>query len=159
GVLTFAFGTGNGALASQAVTLATPQTSGRLAAGDFDGDGRSDLAFAGYDYVIAGGGVTVDGRISLLGPVPTNSALNVFRNAGQGAFAAPVRYAKPASFGDLVTGDFDGDGHLDIAELASTTAGMIRVLYNAGDGTFRDEASFGPNPDWSGFGLGVADFN
>ena len=159
GVLTFDVGTGQGALASQAVTLATPQTTGRLLAGDFDGDGRPDLAFAGYDYVIGGGGVTADGRLSLPGPVPTNSALDVFRNAGQGNFAAPVSYAKPASYGGLVAGDFDGDGHLDIAELASSAAGMIGVFYNAGDGTFRDEAPYSPNPDWHGFGLGVADFN
>ena len=158
GVLAFDYGTGHGALASQAVTLATPETSGRVAVGDFDGDGRPDLAFAGYDYVEVGG-VTSDGRLSLPAPAPANSALNVFRNAGQGSFAAPVSYAKPATYGDLVTGDFDGDGHLDIAELASSTAGMIRVFYNTGDGTFRDAASFGPNPDWPGFGLGVADFN
>jgi hypothetical protein len=159
GVLAFDFGTGNGAFAAQSVTLATPQTSGRIAAGDFDGDGRPDLAFAGYDYVMAGGGVTADGRVSLPGPEPTNFALDVFPNAGQGGIAAPKSYPKSASLGDLVTGDFDGDGHLDIAELASTAAGMVSVFYNAGDGTFRTEASFGPNPDWSGFGLGVADFN
>jgi hypothetical protein len=159
GVLAFDFGTGHGTLASQSVTLATPQTSGRLAVGDFDGDGRPDLAFAGYDYLMMGGFVTDAGGIALPGPEPANYALNVFRNTGQGSFAAPVSYANPAWFKDLVTGDFDGDGHLDIAELASTTACLFGVFYNAGDGTFRDEATFGPNPDWGGAGLGVADFN
>ena len=159
GVLAFDFGTGHGTLASQSVTLATPQTSGRLAVGDFDGDGRPDLAFAGYDYLMMGGFVTDAGGIALPGPEPANYALNVFRNTGQGSFAAPVSYANPAWFKDLVTGDFDGDGHLDIAELASTTASMFGVFYNAGDGTFRDEATFGSSPDRGGAGLGVADFN
>jgi len=75
-----------------------------------------------------------------------------------GNFAAPASYANPTFFSDLVTGDFDGDGHLDIAELASTTAWLLGVFYNAGDGSFADEATFGPNPDW-GASLGVADFN
>ena len=44
GLLAIDFGTGQGTLASQAVTLATPQTSGRLAVGDFDGDGIQDVA-------------------------------------------------------------------------------------------------------------------
>ena len=159
GVLAFDFGNGHGQLIAQAVTMPTPQTTGRLAVGDFDGDGRQDLAFAGYDYRLAGGFVTAGGGIALPAPEPTNYALNVFHNAGQGTFAAPLSYAKPAGFGDLVTGDFDGDGNLDIAELTSTPAGMIGVFYNAGGGTFRDQVPFGPNPDWRGFGLGVADFN
>lgn len=159
GVLGLDFGTGRGVLASQAVTIATPQTVGRLAAGDFDGDGRPDLAFAGFDYVESGGFVTPDGRISLPAPEPTNFALNVFRNAGGGSFAAPVSYANPSYFQDVATGDFDGDDHLDVAVLASSAAGMVGVYFNAGDGSFVEEATFSANPDWTGYGLGVADFN
>jgi hypothetical protein len=159
GVLAFDFGTGPGKLASRAVTLPSPQTNGFLTVGDFDGDGRPDLAFAGYDYQMMGGFVTDAGGIALPAPEPTNFAMNVYRNTGQGNFAAPASYANPTFFSDLVTGDFDGDGHLDIAELASTTAWLLGVFYNAGDGSFADEATFGPNPDWGGFGLGVADFN
>ena len=159
GVLAFDFGTGAGKLASQAVALPSPQTDGFLAVGDFDGDGRPDLAFAGYDYQMMGGFVTDAGGIALPGPEPTNFAMNVYRNTGQGHFAAPVGYATPAFFKDLVTGDFDGDGHIDIALLASTTAWLLGVFYNVGDGSFADEATFGPNPDWGGFGFGAADFN
>ncbi len=159
GVLAFDFGTGPGKLASRAVTLPSPQTNGFLTVGDFDGDGRPDLAFAGYDYQMMGGFVTDAGGIALPGPEPTNFAMNVYRNTGQGSFAAPSSYANPTFLSDLVTGDFDGDGHLDIAELASTTAWLLGVFYNAGDGSFADEATFGPNPEWGGFGLGVADFN
>jgi hypothetical protein len=159
GVLAFDFGTGSGKLASQPLTLASPQTNGFLVVGDFDGDGRPDLAFAGYDYQMMGGFVTDTGGIALPGPEPTNFAMNVYRNLGQGNFAPPVNYDNPTVHSDMVVGDFDGDGHLDIAGLSSTSAGVIGVSYNAGDGTFGDEATVGPNPEWGGFGLGVADFN
>jgi hypothetical protein len=159
GVLALALGVGQGKLSSRAVTQATPQTTGRLAVGDFDGDGRPDLTFAGYDYVMMGGFVTDAGGIALPAPEPTNYALTVCRNTGQGSFATLASYATPYWFSDLVTGDFDGDGHLDVAELVSSSAWQLGVFYNAGDGTFGDEATFGPDPDWSSYGLGVADFD
>ena len=159
GVLAFGFGMAPGKFASQPIALPSPQTSGFLTVGDFDGDGRPDIAFAGYDYVTMGGFVTDAGGIALPGPMPTHFALNVFRNTGQGNFAPPISYANPTFLGGLVTGDFDGDGHRDIAELSSTSDWMLGVFYNAGNGTFADESTFGPNPEWGGFGLGVADFN
>jgi hypothetical protein len=159
GVLAFDFGTAPGKFASQPVTLPSPQTSGFLTVGDFDGDGRPDMAFAGHDYVMMGGFVSDAGDFALPAPEPTHFALNVFRNTGQGNFASPVSYANPTFLSDLVTGDFDGDGHLDIAMLTSTSTWLLGVFYNAGNGTFGDEATFGPNPDWGGSGLGVADFN
>jgi hypothetical protein len=158
-VLTFNFGTGAGRLAAQPVTLPSPQTSGFLAVGDFDRDGRPDLVFAGYDYVMTFGGMSDGGGIALPGPLPTNFGMNVYRNTGKGSFAAPASYANPVFFDDLVTGDFDGDGYPDIAELASTSAWMLAVFYNGGDGRFGEQTPFGADPEWGGFGLGVADFN
>ncbi|MBN2577115.1 MAG: VCBS repeat-containing protein [Deltaproteobacteria bacterium] len=159
GVLAFDFGTAPSQFAAQPVTLASPQTTGFLTVGDFDGDGRPDLAFAGYNYRQMGRFVTDGGGIALPAPVPTDFALNVYRNAGLGNFAAPASYPNPTFLKDLVTGDFDGDGHLDIAELASTGACLLGVFYNRRDGESADEATFGPDPDWGGFGLGVADFD
>ena len=158
-VLAFDFGMGPGQLAGQAVTLASPQANGFLTVGDFDGDGRPDLAFAGFNYQMKGGYVTDAGGLALPGLVPTDFALSVYRNAGQGAFAAPASYATPTFPSELATGDFDGDGHLDIAELASTSSWLLGVFYNAGDGSFAGEATFGPDPEWGGLGLGVADFD
>jgi hypothetical protein len=159
GVLSLDFGTGPGRFASQPVTVPSPQNDGFLTVGDFDGDGRPDIVFAGFDYQEEGGFVSENGGIALPAPRPTNFALTLFRNAGQGSFVATASYANPTFLSDLVTGDFDGDGHLDVAELTSTNAWLLGVFYNTGDGHFADEATFGPNPDWGGFGLGVADFD
>jgi hypothetical protein len=54
GVLGIDFGAGGGRFASQVVRYATPQTTGYLTAGDFNGDGHPDIAFAGHDYVDGG---------------------------------------------------------------------------------------------------------
>jgi VCBS repeat protein len=40
----------------------------------------------------------------------------------------------------LVVGDFNGDGHTDLA-LGSFATGMIRILLSHGDGTFQATAS------------------
>jgi hypothetical protein len=160
GVLAIDFGAGNGPFASQVVTYSSPQSYGYLTVGDFNGDGHPDLAFAGYDYVMAGGYITPDGLIALPAPEPTDFALNVFFNAGDGTLAAPVIYANPNGFEDIASGDFDGDGHLDIAELSTSgSAGGIGVFFNAGDGTLRSEVTYVASPDWIAYGLAVADFN
>jgi hypothetical protein len=89
--------------------LTTPQARGRLAVGDFDRDGRPDLAFAGYDNVMTGGSATPDGRIGLPGPEPMNFALNFLRNTGQGSFVKTVSHAIEGGVAGLVAGDFDGE--------------------------------------------------
>jgi len=90
---------------------------------------------------------------------PTNFALDMYLNAGHGRFGAPVSYAKAAALTEPVVGDFDGDGHLDLAELTATTTSTLGVFFNLGGGAFGGEMTFGPAPDSSTFGLGVADFN
>jgi hypothetical protein len=156
GVLGIDFGAGNGTFASQLVTYPAPQNYGELAVGDFNGDGHPDLAFSGYDYIMSGGFITPDGRVATPGPEQANFALNVFFNTGDGTFRAPVTYASPDWFQGVAVGDFDGDGHLDIA--GNTGAGF-GVYFNAGDGTFRSEVTYVVNTDWGASGLAVADFN
>ena len=149
------FGTGGGLFASQLITYATPQTDGFIAAGDFDGDGHPDLAFAGNNMETKFGGLPA--------PEPTDYALNVFLNAGDGTFGAPVVYANPnwLQFANIATGDFNGDGHVDIAELTSTTTtdGGVTVYFNQGDGSFASPVALVANSTWSTYGIAVADFN
>jgi hypothetical protein len=157
GVLGLDLGLGNGTFASQLVTYATAETSGSLAVGDFDGDGRPDVAFAGFDYVESGG--AVGQGIAVPAPEPADYGLNIFLNAGGGAFAPPATYANPQPFQSIAPGDFDGDGHLDLVGLTWTNAPAFGVYFNAGDGTFGTETSFADGNGFGNYGLAVGDFD
>ncbi len=106
-----------------AVSFTTPYGSTNpdsLAAGDFNGDGKPDLA--------------------VLTPI---GQLRVFLNRGEGTFRAASIYSfAPGSIG-LYAQDLDGDGKLDL--LVTTT--QISILRGRGDGTFTphvDVCSQGP---------------
>lgn len=75
-----------------------------LAAGDFDGDGMSDLVVADPDYESQQTPRTVLRTV-------------LWRAAGDVVVSAPVGSASPANV-DLGTGDFDGDGRLDAVVFA-----------------------------------------
>jgi len=66
----------------------------------------------------------------------------VLLNDGTGGLQAPTYY--PAGFADPVgeLGDFNSDGHLDIAAV-NTFSGKIVVLAGVGDGTFKPAGTFG----------------
>ena len=53
----------------------------------------------------------------------------------QVGFGAPVNYAVGSAPRDVATGDFNGDGHLDLVAANSGT-NTITVLFGNGDGTF-----------------------
>ena len=130
-----------------------------LVAGDFDSDGRLDLAVASSDLGAGTGGV-----------------VSVLRGAGNGTFQEPVTIAAGINkFSDptvLVAGDFDSDGRLDLAVASSDlgagtgTVGVVSVLRGAGDGTFQEPVTIVVGTDATGVGtsstspaLVVGDFN
>ena len=77
--------------------------------GDFDEDGRPDLALGSGD------------------------TLTVALGTGDGSFHAGPASAIPSTTTALATGDFDGDGHRDVVTASGTTVTLARGL---GDGTF-----------------------
>src|SRR3989442_8297825 len=91
-----------------------------IAVGDFNGDGKPDLAVA-------------------------NSASNnvsILLNNGDGAFQAAVNYAVGTSPQALAAGDFNGDGKLDLivvnpGDLTNNRPGVVNLLLGNGDGSFR----------------------
>lgn len=82
-----------------------------LAAADIDGDGDLDLATANSE----------------------SGDVSVFRNLGDGSFAAPIGYAVGAWPMSLVMADLQGDGRVDLAVAGSKD---ITVLLNGGGGDF-----------------------
>ena len=104
-----------------------------LVAGDFDGDGRVDLAVAGNNVADAGNNVAGAGIVSVL------------LGNGDGTFQRPVTIA--AGINDvtaLVAGDFDGDGRVDLAVAGNNVAGagVVAVLLGDGDGTFQPPVNY-----------------
>jgi hypothetical protein len=106
---------------------------------DFDGDGRSDVAFANGD------GTT---SVELSG---TNGTLSPAKNSGP-PFDANTAIGQPS----LIAGDFDGDGYLDLARQGRVcrTDGCtfeFSLLIGLGDGTFRRPDNVGSilPPDWN----------
>jgi hypothetical protein len=91
---------------------------GFVAVGDFNRDGKMDLA-------VASGGTTANAP-----------AIDMFLGNGDGTFRAPIRSV--ITFGaPVVTGDFDKDGKLDLAFVGpSGSHNQIFIARGNGDGTF-----------------------
>ncbi len=128
-------GNGNGTFQPQ-VRFAAGNAPSSLAAADFNGDGRLDLAVAnGYSNTIS----------VLLGHGDGSFY-------GQAADQIPVGAAPNVS----VTGDFNGDGRLDLVT-ADGLSNEVSVLLGNGDGTFQEEGEFAVGDDPSA--LVAGDFN
>ncbi len=113
-----------------------------LVAGDFNGDGKLDLA-------------TADGLFSTS---PSHHDVSVLLGNGDGTFQPWRQFDTGAgtSPNSLVVGDFTGDGKLDLAT-ADFGSNEVSVLLGNGNGTFQAARRFaaGSHP----FYLAAADFN
>jgi hypothetical protein len=106
-----------------------------LATGDFNHDGKLDLAIVNSGF-----------RVSSMGVLLGN---------GDGTFAPRESYFNGNFVDGVTTADFNGDGNLDIATV-SFTSGM-RIYNGNGDGTFAPPTTFnGGNP---GLFVTAADYN
>lgn len=104
--------------------------------GDFNGDGKADLAAPDFG---------------------TNQ-VSVLLGNGDGTFKAAVAYATDLGPAQAVTGDFNADGRLDLAVCNGASASStVSVLLGNGDGTFRPAVNYkaGANPNH----LATGDFN
>ncbi|MBK9383594.1 MAG: VCBS repeat-containing protein [Planctomycetes bacterium] len=116
GLVTLEHDGGSGILIGSSGALGSPQAA--LASGDFDGDGRSDLA-------------GVDGA----------QDLHLARGDGQGGFALVVRVAldpRGLRADELGAGDLDGDGDPDLV-VGYGASPHVELLENVGGGNFRSQ--------------------
>jgi hypothetical protein len=103
-----------------------------VAVGDFNGDGKLDLAVA-----IGGAGT-----------------ISILRGTGTGSFGAKVNVT---AGGFPAVGDFNGDGKLDLAAVANGGANSVSILLGTGTGSFGANTEFGTGsiPE----AVAVGDFN
>jgi hypothetical protein len=100
----------------------------------------SPIAVGGGPYAIATGDFTGDGIADLAVVDRDNSTVTILLGKGDGTFRglAPIQLGEPgipSSPDAIVTGDFTGDGHLDLA-VADPQSDDVTLLLGNGDGTF-----------------------
>jgi hypothetical protein len=110
-------------------TFAAPRASAAglmpwaMATGDWNGDGSLDVVIL-YEFQATG----------------VSTTLSVFLNHGDGTFAPPIPYPISGGGFEVVTADFNVDGHPDLALIDANDD--LSVLLNQGDGTFGAPRSF-----------------
>ena len=140
--------------------------------GDFNGDGRTDLAVANSDdndvsillgngdgtfqnqvtYAVGSDPVALvtgdfngDGRTDLAVANSDDNDVSILLGNGDGTFQNQVTYAVGSCPDALVTGDFNGDGRTDLA-VANSGSNDVSILLGNGDGTFTDPGQFATTP-------------
>jgi len=142
GSLSVLLNQGGGIFGAATVIAGVTGTAEYILTGDFNGDGKLDLALP--DYI--------------------NNTVKILLGNGDGTFQAPASVPNvPSGPAGLAVGDFNKDGKLDLAVTAgSIDGGGVAVLLGNGDGTFTFSADYiwsaqitGTNPS----ALAAADVN
>jgi hypothetical protein len=122
-------GNGDGTFQSQVTYVVGPGPNA-IVAGDFDGSGHLDLAVSCYNAATS------------------ESVICVLLGHGDGTFQPDAQYTAGSDPSSLVTGDFNSDGHLDLA-VTNSNDNTVSVLLGHGNGTFRTQVTYavGPSPD------------
>jgi hypothetical protein len=183
GTMAFYKGLGGGKFAN-AITQPVPASLGQVVVADFNRDGRLDLAIGGTTNgrsVVTillgnGNGTFTQGTNIAVGGIPfgvavadfngdhlpdiaasfcqsSNCQTQVFLGQGNGTFLLSA--ALNNGGGSVVAGDFNADGHQDVAVL---TISNLAVYLGKGNGTFQSALLSSQNTPVQDGGLAVGDF-
>jgi hypothetical protein len=180
-------GNGDGSFGAPISTTPVPYdvTAFAIAAGDFNNDGKLDLAVGGefgasskldvllgngdgtftddgyYEiggapYAIATGYFTSD-KTNLDLAVSVGGAIDVLLGNGDGTFQQPVSYSTQPTATWIIAQDLDGDGIVDLAT-SNSAVGAIMFKGN-GDGTFQSASLYSVGGRGGANYIAAADFN
>jgi hypothetical protein len=144
----------------------TPGNDVYVAEGDFNSDGKADLAVgdgavaillgkgdgtfdtevdygAGMTGPLAVGDFNNDGKLDVLGFGSEATSVSVLLGNGDGTFGVAVTSSLNGSAYGVAAADFNKDGKLDVAALvANNTLSQVVMLLGNGDGTFTVGSSY-----------------
>jgi VCBS repeat protein/HYR domain-containing protein/FG-GAP repeat protein len=114
--------------------FATGDTPFSVAMGDFNGDGKLDLAVANV----------------------ASDTVSILLGTGTGSFGAKTDFGTGNGPFSVAVGDFNGDGKLDLA-VANVNGFSVSILLGTGTGSFGARTDFGTGDEPRS--VAVADFN
>jgi len=116
--------------------ISVGQSVSAIVAGDFNGDGKLDLAMTDYN----------------------GNAVLVLLGNGNGTFQPPITIAVGNQPDAIAVGDFNNDGKLDLA-IANYGDGTVTLLLGKGDGTFAQTSGSPYVAGGTPISIVAADFN
>ena len=153
-----------------------------IAAGDFNGDGKQDLATVNsgsnnmsillgngagnftaganlttgsFPFAVAVGDFNRDGKQDLVVTNFSSNNVSIFLGNGTGGFAPAVNFGTGTGPISVAVGDFNGDGEEDI--VTANDGGGVSIVLGNGAGSFGTATSFAAGTEPSS--VAVGDFN